>query len=398
VAALDPFRAVLYASSIDPASVTTPPYDVISGAERQRLESLHPHNLIRVILGTDQEGDGPGADKYSRAAALLRAWLTDGVLVGDDRPRLYAYRMSYTWGGAERVTGGVIGALGLETFAGAEGRQGGGGIFPHERVLPKPRSDRLDLTRAAMANLEPIWLIGGEGLVGPALASAAARPALVDFRDPDAVRHQLWPLTDAEAAPLAGGIPTPLVIADGHHRYSASLALRDELRAERGPGPWDATLALVSDPTEEPPALLPIYRLTSLSVDDVAARGSLAAFDGDVAALAAAVAERGPGTIGVASPAGCWTMAIDPPSLGVPDTAWIARHLLEPASADVTYEHDLALVAEAVAAGSVALLPAPIPIAAVVDTALAGMVMPPKSTLFWPKPRTGILLRDFQRP
>lgn len=396
MAALNPFRAVRFAPGIEPASVTTPPYDVISAAERQRLESLHPYNVVRLILSAEREGDTPGNDKYARAATLLREWLAAGVLVADPDPRLYAYRMTFTRGGATRTAGGVIGALGLEPLGAP--LPGSAGVFPHEHTMPKPRSDRMDLTRAARANLEPIWLIGGDGVVGAAVAAAAVRPALIDFRDPDAVRHQLWPLEAAEAAPLAGGIATPLVIADGHHRYTASLWLAEELRAAAGPGPWDATLALVSDPSEEPPALLPIYRITNLTLADVAGVGELTPFDGDVQGLAARVAGLGPGTLGIAGPGGCWTVGIDPPTTGAPDTAWIARHILEPSGADVTYEHDLDHVAGAVAAGALALLPAPIPIGAVVEAALAGQVMPPKSTLFWPKPRTGTVLRDFDRP
>ena len=99
MAALEPFRAILYASSIDPALVTTPPYDVISGAERQRLEGLHPYNIISLILGAELPGDGPGSDKYARSAAHLRDWIDAGVLVPEDRPHQYAYRMDYTIGG-----------------------------------------------------------------------------------------------------------------------------------------------------------------------------------------------------------------------------------------------------------------------------------------------------------
>jgi uncharacterized protein (DUF1015 family) len=390
VAVLDPFRAVLYAPGVDPALVTSPPYDVISESERRRLESLHPHNIIRIILGADLPGDLPGSDKYARARGLFRDWLASGILVAERQPRLYAYTMTPAGG---RPSGGVIGALRLEPLGQPDGP---GGIYPHERVLPKPRTDRLDLTRAVQANLEPIWLVGGAGVIGRAVTSAAARPALVDFRDPAGTRHQLWPLAADEAAPLAGGLHEPLVIADGHHRYSASLAFRDEMRANEGPGPWDATLALVSDPGEEPPRLLPIYRITSLPLDAVGAWGDLQPVAGDLPALAARVAEAGPGTIGVATSAGQWTMAIDPPALDAPDTAWVLRHL--PEGCPVTYEHDLGQVAAAVAAGHLAILPAPIPIGFVMEAALAGHVMPPKSTLFWPKPRTGILLRDFQRP
>ena len=96
----------------------------------------------------------------------------------------------------------------------------------------------------------------------------------------------------------------------------------------------------------------------------------------------------------MATAAGRWTT----PSYGSPDTAWLAGKVLEPAGAAVTYEHDLDLVGSAVEAGALAFLLAPIPVDTVIETALAGEVMPPKSTLFWPKPRTGILIRDMLAP
>jgi uncharacterized protein (DUF1015 family) len=395
MATFEPFRAVFYHASIDPALVTSPPYDVIPEAERRRLEQQHPNNIIRIILGAEQPGDDAGHNKYTRSAACFRDWLGAGVLVADDQPRLYAYRMHYAIDGAERDTGGVIAAVGLEPFSVSPSATGG--IYAHERTLPKPRGDRLDLTRAARANLEPIWLVGGGGVVGVALASASQRPALVDFSDPAGVRHQLWPLTADEASPFSGGLNAPLVIADGHHRYTASLNFRDEMRASVGPGPWDATLALISDPSVDPPALLAIHRLTDLTLDDLRPHGPLTPFPGDIAALGAHLAGTGPGTLGIAHRSGRWTLPAAP-GAGQPDTAWLAADIIEPAGAVVTYEHDVEVVAAAVAGGSLAVLMAPIPIAFVIQTALAGGVMPPKSTLFWPKPRTGIVLRDFERP
>lgn len=395
MATFEPFRAVFYHASIDPALVTSPPYDVIPPAEARRLERQHPQNIIRVILAAEEPGDAAGNNRYTRAAARLREWLDAGVLVPCDHPRLYAYRMRYRIGGAERDTGGIIGAVGLEPFSVAPSATGG--IYAHERTLPRPRSDRLDLTRATRANLEPIWLVGGGGLAGTALASASQRPALVEFCDPAGVRHQLWPLTPEEASAFGGGVNAPLVIADGHHRYTASLNFRDEMRASAGSGPWDATLALISDPCLDPPALLAIHRLTNLSLNDVRPHGPLTPFPGDVAALAAHLAGTGPGILGIAEASGCWTLPAGPEP-GQPDTAWLAARILEPAGAEVTYEHDVEVVAAAVGGGSLAVLMAPIPIGSVIETALAGGVMPPKSTLFWPKPRTGIVLRDFERP
>ena len=185
MATLEPFRALLYAPSIDPALVTTPPYDVISAAERQRLEGLHPYNVISLILGAELPGDEPGRDRYARSAAHLRDWITAGILVPEDGPHLYAYRMDYTIGGVPGSSGGVIGALDLEPAA-------PGGIHPHEHTMPTPRSDRLDLMRTTEANLEPIWLVGGPGVVGPAVVAASQLAPLIDFVDPAGVRHRLW--------------------------------------------------------------------------------------------------------------------------------------------------------------------------------------------------------------
>src|ERR1700730_3656996 len=186
VATLEPFRALLYAPSIDPALVTSPPYDVISAAERQRLEGLHPYNIISIILGAELPGYEPGSDKYTRSAAHLRDWIAAGVLVPEDRPHLYAYRMDYEIDGVPGSSGGVIGALDLEPVA-------SGGIHPHEHTMPKPRSDRLELMRTTQANLEPIWLVGGPGVVGPAVGAASQLAPLIDFVDPARARHRLWP-------------------------------------------------------------------------------------------------------------------------------------------------------------------------------------------------------------
>ncbi|GAC1370853.1 MAG: hypothetical protein NVSMB32_15190 [Actinomycetota bacterium] len=268
MATFQPIRAILYPPGVDPALVTSPPYDVISEAERERLAGLHPSNIVRIILPVERPGDEPGNDRYSRAAEELRAWIAAGTLVHDDHPCFYAYRMDYSIGGSPRSTGGVIGAVVLETLGEKD-------IFGHEKTMAKPRGDRRDLMRAARANLEPIWLVGGAGVIGPMVTRAALRPALVDVTDPDGVRHRLWPLDETESHSLTNGLRDPLVIADGHHRYSASLELRDDLRAAEGPGPWDATLALISDPTLDPPALLPIHRLTDLTLEQVAARVQL---------------------------------------------------------------------------------------------------------------------------
>src|SRR2546421_4623618 len=140
-----------------------------------------------------------------------------------------------------------------------------------------------------------------------------------------------------------------------------------------GAGRWDATLALVSAPAESPPSLLPIHRLTRLSLDDLRPRLELTPFAGDLASLAAHLAAGGPGVVGVATAAGRWTT----PSYGSPDTAWLAGKVLEPSGAAVTYDHDLDLVGSAVEAGAPAVLPAPAPRGTPLPTPPAGGGHPP---------------------
>ena len=137
-----PFPAVQYASptpgTADVSAVCAPPYDVIEPEDRVALLAEDPHNAVRLIL----------PDRYDAAAEHFTQWQRDGVLVVDDRPTFSIYRMHYTGDdGAPRTTTGVIGALALDRD----------GVLPHERTLPKAKSDRLELLRATRANFDPIW-------------------------------------------------------------------------------------------------------------------------------------------------------------------------------------------------------------------------------------------------
>ncbi len=390
---LQSFRATVYAGDLDPAQVTTPPYDVISPTERERLQALHPHNMVHLILG-GTPGNGTDAHQYRGAARRLREWIQAGILVREDPAAMYLYRMDYGDGARARSTAGIVGTLTLEGF-------GEGGIFPHERTFPAPVADRLRLMRAAQANLEPIWLVaakssealGAVGEVSRAQRTPGGRAPIVDHLDAGRIRHRLWRVTGDEARLVAEALSTtPLVIADGHHRYTAALAFRDEERARAGAGPWDQTLALISDPLQHPPSLLPIHRMARVSIDQVASWVELTAFPGDLDKLTAHVSQAGPGTIGVASSSGCWTVSSEGPL----DSAWIGTQVLELLGAEVSYEHELEHVPAEIAAGSVGFILAPVPIGLVLETALAGRLMPQKTTLFWPKPRTGLLLRDLE--
>lgn len=380
------FKAVRYAPGLDLESVSAPPYDVISSTERERLAGLDPHNFIHVSLGLPRPEDTDSDNSYTRSAAAWREWLDSGVLVTDDDEHLYLYRSDFTVSGVPRATAGVVAAMKLEPL-------GTGGIFGHERTTPGPKADRLALMRTTEANLEPLWFFSSAELEGFAalVERLAADEPLADVKGVDGVRHRVWRIPEPEARSFIDRVAwTPLVVADGHHRYETAVTYRDERRAVDGPGPWDYTLVLISDPAQFAPELLPIHRLvTGVALDGI----DKTPFDGSLEELESHVRASSSGTIGVSDGTGCWTIE----STGEIDTVWLAEHILEPEQASVVYEHDIEEVAKAVEdRETIAFLMPSTPVHLVASKALQGVRMPPKTTLFWPKPRSGLLMRDLR--
>ncbi|MGH9035201.1 MAG: DUF1015 domain-containing protein, partial [Acidimicrobiia bacterium] len=280
-----PFSGVRYRPDAARArleDLTAPPYDVIDAEARARLEAAHPMNAVHLILPRDQE---PG-DRYQRAGRHLGDWQRQGVLEADP-PRLYLYRMAFIGDGGEaRVTTGVVGALALSP-------PGQGDVLPHERTMPKPRGDRLELLRATRANLDPVWVLS----MAPGLSDLLALgdlPATAACIDDDGVEHCLIPLPDDVAARVSETVGSaPVVIADGHHRYETALAFAEEEDARRGvvPGggagaPADAAMsrqakshvhsimALVVELAPDQLCVRPIHRLLIGAGPDL--RGRLA--------------------------------------------------------------------------------------------------------------------------
>jgi uncharacterized protein (DUF1015 family) len=381
------FPALRYRPGTDLASVSAPPYDVIAPDERLRLERSHPNNIIQITLGAERPGDGDQDNRYTRAAEILSEWRESGMLVADDAPHLYLYRSDFEVEGRLRTTAGVVAALELEEL-------GAGGVFGHEKTRPGPKADRLALMRTTRANLEPLWFFASSTMDGfrELVEDLEGRDPIADVLDPQDVRHRVWVLSDDQGEAMTKVVnDIPLVVADGHHRYETALTYRNERREADGPGPWDSTMAIIADPVQFAPELLPIHRLVSnVTPDQVPGK---TVFDGDLAALRQAVEDAGPGTVGVASRDGRWTVTTS----GDVDTVWLAEQVLEPNQGEVIYEHDMRLVEDAVSnTNDTAFLMAAVPVPLVAEKALAGVRLPPKTTLFWPKPRTGLLMRDLE--
>ncbi len=407
---LRPFRALRYrADGAELAALTSPPYDVIDDNERAELLATDPRNVVRLILPSD----GPeGTSRYQIAAQQLSQWLEEGTLQRDPKPSLYVYEEAV--GG--HVQRGLVGAVGLA-------RPDAQIVLPHEDTMAGPVSDRLALSEATSANLEPIFLVyEGGGAASAAVAAADQRVALLDTTTADGVRHRIWAIDDpaeleAISADLLGRRAT---IADGHHRYANYLRYQEGRRADgRGDGPWDYGLTLLVDTTVFGPEVHPIHRvIPSLRAADAAARAE-AAFTvtetsarGDelLDALAKAGA-HGP-AFAIADTRSAWLLTEPDGSAAANalpserSAAWrsldvsLAHHLLvrqvwglEDTVDVVGFRHDLASALEAAGSTGTALLLNPTPVEAVAAVAAAGDRMPRKSTLFTPKPRTGLLIR-----
>ncbi len=391
-----PFRGLRYSpahlSSLD--DVVCPPYDVISPTERLALEARSPYNVVRVEL-PQPDGD---TDPYRRAATLLDSWRDGGIVRRDPEAAFYGYRMTFTDpDGAPRSTVGVIGALELEPP--------GDGILPHEETTPKAKTDRMELLRATRVNTSPIWgLSPASGL--SARLTPPATPA-EHVTDGDGVAHQLWPIADpvAVAAIRAAVESQPVLIADGHHRFETALAYQEE-RAGGPPGSAgeDLVMALIVELRAEQLTVQAVHRLLSglpggfdlpealAPWFDVTPTGppdrTIGARMGDAGAMAvltlsgAWLARPRPGVTAAAS------HDLDSSRLDVALASLPAHH--------VTYQHGWATCAAAVATGQAdaAVLLRPAAIDQIGAIARGGIRMPPKTTYFWPKPRTGMVLRE----
>ena len=233
MAKIMPFRGILYSQDKiqDLKDVVTPPYDVISERQRQEYFERHPQNVIRLILSKEEPGDSERNNRYTRAARHFHSWLEDGILKEDVEPALYLTQMDFRGENVVRTRLGFIALVQLEDF-------GAGGILPHEKTFSATKADRLRLMEECKANFCPIFSLfsdPNEEIAGILRSSMNGVAPDVDFREVIGYRHRLWRVTDPEihravAEKLAG---KRLYIADGHHRYETALNYRNQIVSKK---------------------------------------------------------------------------------------------------------------------------------------------------------------------
>lgn len=230
LAEIKPFRGIRYNQSAigDLSFVVAPPYDVISEKERNYYYNLHPYNVIRLIFNRPLKTDNPG-DSYERAANFFKRWLSQRILIRDPEPAIYIYRQRYIVGDTYRECTGLVCRVKIEDFA-------SGNIFPHEEIMPKPFEDRLLLLEHVQANLSMIHALYSdpkEKLKDSILGGMEKFP-IAQFQTRDGVAHDLWCETEERFIKQVSSFLSKraLYIADGHHRYQTALEYSRRLKEE----------------------------------------------------------------------------------------------------------------------------------------------------------------------
>jgi uncharacterized protein (DUF1015 family) len=425
MADIRPFRALRYNfERVSASEVVTQPYDKITSGMQQRYYAASPYNLVRIILGRREHGDNSVQNVYTRAAAFGRKWREEGILQQDAAPSLYWYSAAFTApSGKAFERRGFIARGRVEDYAAHV-------VYRHEQTLAKPKADRLKLLRTTRVHYEQLFLLYEDsGEIERALRTEE-KPTL-EVTDEYGVVHRVWQISNTA---VIGSVrekmkDKKLVIADGHHRYETALNFRNECREEAGTGnseaPYEFVMMTLVNMDDPGLLVLPTHRVVhsveSFSMDEFQkASGELFEVEQVWAPLEAERAgalleERGRTGTALLAFAKDRTLLLHSPKATTArflatlsrrqqslDVVQLHKCLLEGVlqlseesirdQQNLSYLRDAAEAMAMVQSGeaNVAFLMNPCPVEKVREIALAGEVMPQKSTDFYPKLLSGL--------
>lgn len=280
-----PFRGVLYSPSLvgDVRQVVAPPYDVIDAEGQKAFHARHPHNVIRLELGYELQTDSPGDNRYTRAAQTLREWMQSGALARDPRPAFYLYTIRYkisdgAGGTTQKTLTGFMGNFQLAALDSGE-------IYPHENTRAAAKTDRLRLMEACASNFSPIWSLYSDpegAVIGRLQQAVATHQPRMSFQDDAGFEQAVWAIDDPAVTKAVTDLmrPRPLFIADGHHRYETALNYQKQRREHaKANGTslqgYDHVMMLLTRLEDTGLTVLPTHRVLTTKIPDVAGLKSL---------------------------------------------------------------------------------------------------------------------------
>ena len=435
---IEPFCGIRYNLDriTDPSLVITPPYDVISPGEQQLYYRRSPYNVVRLELGEELPSDSPQDNKYTRADSTLKSWLKDGILIRDEHPSFYIFQHRFSHRGVLRNRWGLTARVRIQDWS-------TGDIRPHEVTFREYTTDRLNLLQACRVNLSPVFGIirSKDGSFHSLLSELAVGEPVLSAEDNYGVTHSMWIINGETELDRIHRFCTDrtLYIADGHHRYETALAYQKEQRAacisSTGNEAFNFAMMTLTDWSDPGLLILPSHRLIKFPAEYNYNAGELeerlkvvfhmeelprcsSAPAGAVERWMNALEERGEMAIGLYGLRGENLLILVPQNkhtggemlTSTPDPTWstlglgiLHRTILgdiiridDSAKEEecIEYTRDALEAISMVDSGKhqLAFLLNPIPIASVLETADAGDRMPQKSTHFYPKPPTGLVM------
>jgi uncharacterized protein (DUF1015 family) len=412
MAEIIPFKGILYnVSKVSIEDVLAPPYDIITPEYKEELYRRSPYNIVRIDFGKDHPDDSETDNRYTRAKKYLESWINAGVFIRSERPSFYVYGMHYKMNGEEKRLLGFLGLVKLEEL-------GKGSIHPHECTYSKPKQDRLNLLRSCEANISPIFSLykSTEKQVSTLLTRVTVERPYIESKDASGAVHRLWLIDEGKdieiiKEELEG---KAIYIADGHHRYETALEFQREMRRKRtssaGTEPSDYVLMFFANMLDEGITILPTHRLLKESPEDI---GKTLSQYFDVKPIKADfnIAQRMSGKRHVfgyfQDRSDIWyileyrkdNLSEVRPDLKDIDVIVLHELVLKKILkvTDIEYEMDINKALDKVKRGqfAAAFFLNPTKVDDVEKAAHSSFRMPPKSTYFYPKLLTGIVINSF---
>ena len=407
MAIVKPFRGILYnPQKVNGSDVMSPPYDIISEELREELYLKNPYNIIRIDYGKNI----PNLDKYALANEFFQKWLNEGILIQDDKPCFYGYEVSYHYKSKNKILRGVVAVVKLEEL--------GKSIYPHEQTYSKPKTDRLNLMKACMANTSMIFSIyrSKEKITSQVLENM--KEPYIKAKDLYDNEHRIYKIQDYNQIQsiIDEFKDKPLYIADGHHRYEVALEFKKEMEKiypNSKDYPWNYVLMFLSNIEDNGYLILPTHRILSTSqpVKDLLSNNSDFIFreiTENFYDIEDFVEEKGYGNFGVYLKDKKWYLLkyIGPSLDNLPkELRNLDVNILEEVvlkqffpNREICYDIDINKSMQLINEGkcdAIFVLRAT-KVEDIERVALAGLRMPPKSTYFYPKLLTGMVINSLK--